>query len=360
MPNAVKERYLSLDAYRGLIMILLVSGGLGFSDLAPDVLAAHPIYRAIANQLEHRPWGGADFEDMIMPAFLFMVGVAMPFALARRKEQGATPRDAFKHVLVRSLRLILISEIWVSIIENRPHLSVHNVLFVVGITYFACYLLMRLEFWKQATVAASLLVLHSAIYLLFPGPNGAFAQVTNAGARLDRWLMLARFNYPWQCVTINLVSEVPSVLFGIWVGNLLRSGKDRSQQMKILTLGMLAAFVLGLAFSPLVPINKWLWTSTYTLYTTGWSIFGLLVFYLLVEVLGLRRPMFPLMVVGRNSLFVYCLAVVGASISEDVKIFTGGFAPIGALAPVAQSCAVLLVTWYLAYWLYKRKIFLTA
>jgi len=78
-----KQRYLPLDAYRGLIMILLVSDGFGF-----DQLPNQGVYHFIAHQFEHKPWGGAVFYDLIMPAFLFMVGVAMPFALARRAERA--------------------------------------------------------------------------------------------------------------------------------------------------------------------------------------------------------------------------------------------------------------------------------
>jgi predicted acyltransferase len=355
-PPFEKQRNLALDAYRGLVMILLVSGGFGFGKLT-----GRPVYGLIANQLHHRPWGGAVLWDLIMPAFLFIVGVAMPFALARRAKQGATPRDNFKHVLVRCLWLIVISQIIVSINENRAHLSVHNVLTVVAITYFTCFFLARLDLWKQAVVAVMLLAFHSAIYLLFPGPDGAFAQVTNAGARLDRWLGLARYNYPWPCVTINLFCEVPSVLFGVWVGNLLRSSKPRAEQMKIMALGMIAAFALGVVFSPLVPINKWLWTATYTLYTTGWSLLGLLILSLVIDVFGIRRPMFFLTVVGMNPLFVYCVGqILRRWINNSLMVFTGGFEFIGTLAPVAQSCTVLLVIWYLAYWLYQRKIFLRA
>jgi len=349
----VKARFLPLDAYRGLIMILLVSDGFGFARLPRQ-----GFYGVLANQFEHRPWGGAVFYDLIMPAFLFMVGVAMPFALARRTEQGATPRSNFQHVLVRCLRLILISQIIVSIGENRAHLNVHNTLTVVAITYFVCFLLMRLDWWKQAAVAAMLYAIHSAIYLLFPGPDGAFAQVTNAGARLDRWVGLASFNLPWQCVTINLLCEVPSVLFGVWAGNLLRSGKPRGEQIKTLAIGMVAAFAAGLLLSPLVPINKWLWTASYSLYCTGWVILGLLVFILLVEYAGIRKPMFPLVVVGMNSLFIYCLGeILSGWLDHAVGVFTGGYKFIGVLAPVAQCCTVLMVIWLVAYWMYRRGIF---
>lgn len=350
-----KGRYLPLDAYRGLIMILLVSNGFGFSKL-PN----HGIYRIIAEQFEHHPWGGADFYDLIMPAFLFMVGVAMPYAFARRVAQGGAQRhDITRHVLIRCLRLFIISEIIDSVGGTRFQFQVNNVLLVVAVTYLTCYFLMRLDWWKQATVAAALLVFHSAIYLLFPGHGGAFAQVTNAGARLDRFLHLAQFNLPWQCVTINLIPEVPSVLFGVWVGNLLRSNKPRAEQMKILVLGMIAAFALGLVFSPLVPINKWLWTATYTLYTTGWSILGLLVFIMFVDYAGIRRPMFPLVVVGMNSLFIYCLFMaLDAWIDHAIKLFSGGYTFFGIFGPVAQSCSTLLAIWLVAYWMYRREIFI--
>lgn len=346
-----KQRFLPLDAYRGLIMILLVSDGFGFA-----ALPKRGLYQWIANQFEHKPWGGAVFYDLIMPAFLFMVGVAMPFALARRRDQGATPRDNLRHVGARCLRLILISEILVSIQLNRPHLQFHNVLTQVAITYFICFFLMRLDFWKQAVAAALLLAFHSALYLLFPGPDGAFAQVTNVGARIDHWLMGA--NYPWPCVNINFIAEVPGVLFGVWVGNVLRSNRPRAEQLKLLAAGMVAAFASGLLLSLLVPINKWLWTASYTLYTTGWVILGLLAFVLLVEYAGIRKPMFPLVVVGMNSLFIYCVdGLLAGWIDRSLAVFTGGYKFLGIFAPVAQTCSVLLVIWFLAYWMYRRGIF---
>jgi predicted acyltransferase len=350
-PPVEKQRLVPLDAYRGLIMILLVSDGFGFTQL-PDT----GFSGLVARQFEHRPWGGVVFYDLIMPAFLFMVGVAMPFAFGRRQERGENPRAMTSHVLVRALRLILISEIMLSIALNRPHLQFHNVLTQVAATYVICYYLMRLDFWKQAATAAGLLAFHSAIYLLFPGPDGAFAQATNAGARLDRWLMGE--NYPWPCVNINFIAEVPGVLFGVWVGNLLRQDKPPAEQRRTLALGMLAAFTSGLLLSPLVPINKWLWTASYTLYTTGWVILGLLAFILLVDHAGIRKPLYPLLVVGMNSLFVYCVhALLKGWIDHSLAVFTGGFKFLGALAPVAQSCSVLLIIWVIAYWMYKRGIF---
>jgi predicted acyltransferase len=355
-----KQRYLPLDAYRGLIMILLVSDGFGFSKLTND-----PVFHGIANQFHHRPWGGAVFYDLIMPAFLFMVGVAMPFSLGRRMEQGADKRQLLNHVEKRCVSLVIISWILISIEYKHPHIQFHNVLFVVAFTYFVCFFLMQLKFRYQAIVTFALLAGHSALYLLFPGPDGAFQPVTNIGAVIDRALMGRTYIMPAflyhraPFVNLNLIPEIASVLFGIWIGNLIRSNRARAEQLKIMTLGMIAAFASGLLFSPLVPINKWLWTATYTLYTTGWCILGLLVLYLVIDVLDIRRPMSVLTIVGMNSLFVYCVGeILRGWISNSLATFTGGFKFIGTLAPVAQSCAVLLVIWFVAYWLYKRKIYL--
>lgn len=348
------QRYVALDAYRGLIMLLLVSGGLGFHQLPKT-----PFFSALAEQFEHRPWGGAVFYDLIMPAFLFMVGVAMPFSLGRRMEQGANFRNLLFHVAQRCLTLLLVSQVLLSIERNQAHLQFHNVLTQVAATYFICFLLMQLPFRGQAIAAVALLAGHSTIYLLFPGPDGAFQQHTNIGAVIDRAIMGQ--NYPWPCVNINFISEIAGVLFGVWTGQLLRGDRPQAQKLRILVAGMIAAFAAGLALSPVVPINKWLWTASYTLYTTGWVVLGLLAFYLVAEVWGIRKPLFPLVVVGMNSLFVYCVGeLLHGWIDKSVRVFTGWFLLLGTLAPVAQAVAVLAVIWYLSYWLYRRRMFIKA
>jgi predicted acyltransferase len=84
----------------------------------------------------------------------------------------------------------------------------------------------------------------------------------------------------------------------------------------------------------------------------------LVAFYWLVEVKGYRKWTFPLVVVGANSIFIYSIAqVLHGWLDRAVGVFTLRFEWLGQFAPVAQSCAVLLVMWYLCYWLYQRKIF---
>src|SRR6266850_824737 len=94
--TATQQRLLSLDVFRGVIMVSLICYGFGLRTFDKD-----PRWGFLARQVEHNEWTGVAFWDIIQPAFMFMVGVAMPFAFARRKAMGATKRDLFLHALRR-------------------------------------------------------------------------------------------------------------------------------------------------------------------------------------------------------------------------------------------------------------------
>jgi predicted acyltransferase len=332
-------------------MILLTSSGFGFG-----ALRNHPAFGVIAAQFEHVPWEGAVFWDLVMPAFTFMVGVAMPFALARRIEQGATFAQNFRHVLVRSIKLIVLSQILVSISSNRLQFQLVNVLTQIGFAYFFCFLIMQLQFRWQAVTAGLILAGHWALFMIFPGPDGAFSKTNNIAAVIDRAVM--GYNYSGYYVNLNFVTNTVTTLFGVWTALLLRSGRPPAQKLKILAGAAVGAIAAGLAISPFNPIVKRIWTSSFTLYSAGWVLLMMLAFCWIIEVKGYRKWAFPLMVVGMNCIFIYSFKfVLGGWIRRSLAVFTGDFQFLGSFAPVAQACASLLVLWYLCYWLYQRKIF---
>ena len=350
--TAAPRRFAPLDAFRGLIMILLVSDGFGFQALVRD-----PRYHAIAVQFDHVPWVGAVFYDLIAPAFLFMVGMSMPFSLGRRTEQGATFRQNLGHVLMRCLRLMVLSQILISIEANRLHFQMHNILTHIAVAYLLCFLIMQWKFSHQVAAAVLLLALHSSLFFLFPAPDGAFTKTGNIGAVIDRAIM--GYNYESWTTNLNVISTSVTALFGVWAGNLIRSGRPRSAQLKILALAMVGGFAGGLALSPLIPIIRRIWTASFALYSAGWVLAMFLALYLIIEVGGYRKWAFPLMVAGSNAIFIYSLdLVLHHWLDGAVATFTGRFTFAGTLAPVAQSCAVLLVMWSMCYWLYRNNIFL--
>jgi heparan-alpha-glucosaminide N-acetyltransferase len=349
--TASSSRFLPLDAFRGFIMLLLVSDGLGFR-----ALAGHPVYGSLAAQFDHVPWVGTVFYDLIAPAFVFMVGMAMPFALARRTTEGATFRDNFRHVAVRSLRLLLWSQVLISIEAGRLHYQMHNILTHIAVAYFVCFLIMQWRLRYQVLAAAALLGFHTLLFFLFPGSDGAFTKTGNIGAVIDRAIMGS--NYASWTTNLNMISTTASTLFGVWAGNLLRSARPRKAQMRILAAAMVASFAAGLALSTFIPVIRRIWTASFALYSLGWVILMLLVFYLLIDVAGFRKPAFPLTVAGANAIVIYSLDILlRGRIDRAVAVFTGRFEFIGTLAPVAQGCAVLFVIWSVCYWLYRRGIF---
>jgi heparan-alpha-glucosaminide N-acetyltransferase len=281
----------------------------------------------------------------------------MPFALAIRAARGATPRDNFKHVATRALKLILLSQFLIIAADGHPRFQLINVLAQIAFTYFLTYLIIQLQFRWQVGAAAGLLAFHSALFFLFPGPEGAFSKEGNIGQVIDKALL--GYNYEGYYVTINFISSTVTTLFGAWVGMLLRMEKPLMDKLRILAVSAVAAFAGGLALSLVIPNVKRLWTASWTLYSTGWVLLMMLAFILLIDVAGWKKIAFPLVVVGMNSIFIYSAGfLVRGSIDHMVRSFTGGYEFIGALAPVAQSCTILLVLWCLCYWLYKRKIFL--
>ena len=348
---AAKTRYLSLDAFRGFIMLALVSAGFGF-----PALRDHG-YAAVAAWFDHVPWEGGLFWDFIQPAFIFMVGVAMPFALARRMEQGEKFARLFRHVAARSLRLLLLSEIIMCIERNRLHLQLTNVLAQIAFAYFFCFLIMQLGLRAQAAVAAGILAAHWALFAIFPGPQGPFSQVGNIGDVIDR-AMLGWAN-PGHYASINALTSTVTALAGVWTGMLFRSRTSDARRMGILA-GAAAACFAGAALLRALgnPVVKRLWTSSWTLYSTAWVLLAMLAFYWVIEVKGFRRWTFPFVVVGMNSIFIYTAhEFLGGWVDRSLAVFTGGFHFLGTAAPVAQACAVLLVMWYVCFWLYRRGVF---
>lgn len=347
-PAPTTQRSAALDAYRGLIMLLLVSVGFGFPPLKD-----HPVWGVIANQMDHVPWQGMVLWDLIQPAFMFMVGVAMPFAFARRAAQGSSFAVQLVHVLKRCAILIFLSQLFTVAGDRKFEFGLINVLSQIAFTYLICFLLMRTSFAIQASAAAGLLAFHWGLFLAFPGPEGPFSQQGNVGQVIDQWL-LGR-NYSGAYVTINFISSAVTTLFGVWAGGLLRSSRTLNEKLRILLWWACGAIVCGVLLTWVNPMVKRIWTASFTLYSAGWVLLGLAAMVWLVDGKGWRRAAWPLTVIGMNSIFAYCVSqLMRGSIHRSVGVFTGNFQWIGTLAPVVHYTATAAVIWWMCWWLYKR------
>jgi predicted acyltransferase len=350
----VVDRLVSLDAYRGLIMLMLISHGFGFT-----VLQAYPNWAWLARQVDHAAWTGCTFWDLIQPAFTFMVGMAMPYAFARRTAEGATNFDLFRHVAWRALVLLVLSNVLSNFNsgKGRPTLQLINVLCQIAFGYLLCFLLTRLPFWWQVGCATALLAGYWALFVLFPGPDGPFSKSGNIGAVID--LKVLGYNYSGYYTTINFIGNGITILFGYWAGMLMRTARPHAYKLKVLGGCAAAAFALGLALEPFNPMVKRLWTASFTLFSGGWVILMLIALYWIVDVKQHRKWAFPAIVLGMNSIFIYSFSqVLRGWLDRGIKVFTGNFWYLGDLGAIPQNIVVLAAMWGMCYWLYKRNIYI--
>jgi heparan-alpha-glucosaminide N-acetyltransferase len=347
-------RLVSLDAYRGFIMLLLVSHGFGLA-----VLSSRPDWAWLARQVDHAAWTGCTFWDLIQPAFTFMVGMAMPYSLSRRQAEGAGGMELLRHVAWRAFLLV----VWSNVLSNfnsakpgHPTLQLINVLCQIAFGYLLCFAVTRLPFRWQVGCAAVLLGGYWGLFAAFPGPEGAWSKTGNIGAVLD--LKLLGYNYSGYYTTINFVGNAVTILFGCWAGMLMRQTWPHAYKLKVLGLCAAAGFAAGLLLEPAAPMVKRLWTPSFTFFSAGWVIVMLMAFYWIVDVKEYRRWTFPFIVLGMNSIFVYSFSqVLRGWLNRGIAVFTGNFSLLGDLGAIPQNLVVLGVMWYMCYWLYQRRIF---
>jgi predicted acyltransferase len=351
--SPVSTRLLSLDAFRGLTMLLLISHGFGiYAALRNDPSAGW-----LANQFEHAAWVGCTLWDLIQPAFTFIVGAAMPLALGRRIQQGASRASVFRHVLWRALILIALSNVLSNWNSSRPPvLQLINVLCQIAFGYVVCFAIMQLRFRWQIAAALGLMVLHTGLFFAFPGPAGPFDPTGNIGAVIDRNVL--GYNYSGNYTTINFLGNAITILFGVWTGMLLTSNRTHNERLRMLAGCAAASFVVGLLLAIWIPMVKRLWLPSFTFFSTGWVLLFVLALYWAVEVKNWRRWTFPAVVVGMNCIFIYAFSqVLRGWLARGIGNFTGQFWFLGASGVILYNIVVMAAMWYLCYWLYRRKIF---
>jgi heparan-alpha-glucosaminide N-acetyltransferase len=188
------ERLVSLDAYRGFIMIVLAAHGFGFShfaELPADApawnIADYDIWQTIGFHSRHAKWiavnetFGVAFWDLIQPSFMFMVGVAMPFSFTRRTAFGESGVRRFLHALIRAVVLVLMGVFLYSLGDHpRTNWIFPNVLAQIGLGYFFVYLLLNCPRAIQLSALVAIIVGYWALFYCNPPPEKYDYEAFNA------------------------------------------------------------------------------------------------------------------------------------------------------------------------------------
>jgi predicted acyltransferase len=404
LPPEPPRRLVSLDAYRGLAMLLMASEGLNLAGAARRAeFQSSRLWQFLGHQTDHVAWTGCALWDLIQPSFMFMVGVSLPFSIAARRAKGQTFAYLFAHALWRSFLLIFLGIFLRSLGRPMLNFTFEDVLTQIGLGYPILFLLAFTRPRTQLIVALLILAGYWAMFAAYPLPPSDFdyASVgvspdfphphgfaahwdknTNIAHHFDAWFLNL---FPRQKVftyngggylTLSFIPSLATMIFGLLAGGLLkREDVPPARKVGILVLASAIGFVSGLLLDRLniCPIVKRIWTPSWTLFAAGWTFLILAVFYDVIDRSDRRRWAFPLVVVGMNSITMYVLAhvangfiwsgtrTVWGTVSRWLsRIFAGRSVDFldAAYVPILEAAVVLTVLWLFLLWMYRRRIFL--
>jgi len=355
-------RLASVDALRGFNMFWIIGGGHIFTSLHP--IFKHPVTAWINKQLSHVPWEGFRFEDLIMPLFLFIVGVVMPFSFGKRLAAGQSKRRFYGHIFFRAALLFVLGMVAQGHLLEYDLSKLHiycNTLQAIAAGYLiSAMIILHQRLRGQIIITVVLLLAFWALMMLVPVPGhgkGDLSPDGNLAIYIDK-LVLGRFqdgtSYTW---ILSSMTFACTVMLGTFGGQLLRSGYSPIKKVLFLTGLGIGCIVLGLLWAVWFPIIKHLWTSSFVLYSAGLCYLLLAGFYLLIDVWNLRKWAFPLIVIGTNAIAVY-MATRLFDFRHIGDIFVRGLQRhVGSAYDLVRALAGFIVLWLILFWMYRKRTF---
>ena len=366
-------RLLSLDLFRGLVMLLLVAEPAGVYRSLVNLTGEESLLRGFFIQFTHHPWNGLRAWDLVQPAFMFIVGVAMVYSINKRLERGDSWGAVGKHIYIRCLWLLAFGTGIQCIYAGELVWVLRNVLAQLSFTILVAFWIFRLPWKTQLGISIGLILITDIVYRVFwvEGYNHPYTPNENFGTWVDT-VLRNPISVSGHWVAINAVPTAAHTIWGVLVGMLLRNSRPAREKLKILlitgALGLLIGYLMNWGFGSetlRIPIIKRICTGSFIYASGGWCLLILALFYYLIDIRGSKPGwLFIINVVGTNSIFIYLASQTLARkwLSPNVHIFTDGFlGAIGFSAAWIQVFTALVtwfIFWYLCYWLYKRKVFL--
>jgi predicted acyltransferase len=356
------HRLLSIDALRGFAMFWLIGG----REFALGLIGClyPPRFDAVETQLTHPIWQGFVAWDLVMPVFLFVVGASMPLAMAKRSEKNVSLRSTYARIARRVVILWILGAFLQATKPDCMGLELFsNALQAIAVGYLVTSLaLLHLRLGGQIGLLLLLIFGYGVLLMFvpFPGhPAGLLERRLNLPHYIDD-LLLGSFrrdhSYTWIVSSLGFSA---TVLLGAMAGHLLNARISIRQRMLWLTVLGAGCLAGGWIWSYWMPWNRHLWTSSMILGAGGISFFLLALSYAVIDVGGIQRWVFPLVVIGANALLAYSVdpIFVWASTTLATGIAPNAPVPVIGLFSAALEIAGL---WWVLWHLYQKRIFLRA
>ena len=311
-PPSTGQRLYSLDALRGFDMFWIMGAEAVVHSLA--TATGSPIWEAAAHQLSHPDWNGFRLYDLIFPLFLFLAGVATPYSVGRDLENGKSKQQMLLRVIRRGLVLVLLGIIYNNGLVLKPLAEIRfpSVLGRIGLAYmFANIIYLYTKQLGQIIWFCALLIGYWLLlsFTSAPGfPMGDLTMEGNFASYVDRLIIPGHLHLTIHDPEglMSLFAAIVQVLFGYFAGNyILTKGKTPAMLNGLFVAGCVLIFT-GFCWDMVFPINKKIWTSSYTIYTTGLALLVISIMIYLIEFQerkGWWSRFFD--VFGKNALFIF-------------------------------------------------------
>jgi predicted acyltransferase len=303
-----RGRLLSLDVMRGFVVVgMMVVNTIAFSNISYG-------YHPASQLLSHSLWAGFTFADFVFPAFIFMAGFSIAVSLRHTYFDWETVR----RIATRTFALLTLGFLLanVTLFEQADAWRGPGVLQRIGLCYFATALLFLSCGWRARFILSlSLLALYWPLLLLpVPGdvtnllvPGANFISYIDRAVLGTHALVTGAHGYDPE----GLLSTLPAIaqcLLGAAAGEWFLKNRGRGSTLSKLAIAGGAALVLGICWSPFLPVVKNIWTSTFVLISSGISTLLFCAFYWMLDERNLRlRGATFLQAFGINALLAYIL-----------------------------------------------------
>ena len=362
---------MSLDALRGADMLFIT----GLSSLMIAICHALGCDGSwFAQQFHHVQWNGLHFQDTIFPLFLFLAGVSFPFSCAKSLERGLTRGRVARKAFRRALTLFAFGLIYNGVLKvGFGDVVWGSVLGRIGIAWFcAAFVYLYLPGKARVALAVAILVGYWAVMASLVAPDHPDALPLspegNISGYLDRLLLPGKLTIPGLYSNQGILSTLPAVvtaLLGMFTGDYVRtscaSGGRKvavllSAAACLVLAGLLVAFGFGAGS---MPLNKILWSTSFTLVVGGYSMAMFAVFYWVIDVKGFSGWTFFFRVIGMNSITIYLAQKIipFRSVSEFFLAGAASHLP-EAWADVVIRVGYVAVCWLFLLFLYRKNVFL--
>lgn len=373
--HSSSKRLESLDALRGFDLFFLVALGPLMHSLART--ANVEWLNESMWVFSHVSWEGFSPWDLIMPLFLFMSGISMPFSLSRYKsisDKRPLLRRLAKRILLLWIFGMMCQGNLLALDPNTIYLY-SNTLQAIATGYLITALLFLFTSRRTQIITAVVLLLvywTAMQFITVDGygggnytPQGNLAEwidntvlgrFRDTAQVIDRKVVIADwYHYTWILSSLNFGV---TVLTGLFAGYIAKDKIEEKKKLKLYFGTGLTMVIAGWLWNFQMPVIKTIWTSSMVLVSSGYCFLLMGLFYYWIDYKGHRSGITWLKVYGMNSIVAYMLAnvvnfrCIGESLFYGLEQYMGSY--YSFLMTLWNIGAVYVIIWFM----YKRGIFL--